>query len=195
MNKAFLIFIPFFMIFLSACGAQNAPQLKNTLNWEVQDFEFINQDEETVKLEDLKGEVWLANFIFTNCSTVCPPMTYNMSQIQGLLAEEKLNIPIVSFSVDPEIDSPEHLKEFGQKFNADFTTWNFLTGYSQEHIEEFALESFKAAVIKPEDTDQVTHGTSFYLIDQSGKIVRRYDGYIETPFQDIINDIKTLKTN
>lgn len=184
------------VLLLSACGTGGGGPLSSAqsdaLNWEVQDFNFTNQDGESVSLEDLKGDVWLANFIFTNCRTVCPPMTANMAQIQQAMKEEGLNIPIVSFSVDPENDSPEALKEYGGNVGADFTNWHFLTGYEFEDIQQLSQESFKALVEPEPDSDQIMHGTSFYLVNQSGSVVQKYNG-LEPPVEEIIDDIKALR--
>jgi protein SCO1/2 len=67
-----------------------------------------------------------------------------------------------------------------------------LTGYSQEEIEQFAKESFQTLVDKPDSTNQVVHGTSFYLVDQHGKVMKKYSGVSNTPYEDIIRDIKRL---
>ncbi|WP_324249240.1 SCO family protein [Bacillus paralicheniformis] len=177
-------------VFLSSCGTS---KIENSLNYDVQSFSFQNQDGKTVSLESLKGQVWVADFIFTNCKTICPPMTSHMAELQKQMEEENLQARIVSFSVDPENDTPEKLKKFAANYPLNFQNWDFLTGYSQEEIEKFALKSFKAIVKKPEDEDQVIHQSSFYLVDQNGKVVKDYDGAKNTPYGEIIADIKTLE--
>ncbi|RSD26328.1 SCO family protein [Mesobacillus subterraneus] len=176
-----------------AAGCGNGG-LKDAKNYPIEDFTFTNQDGKSFGKEDLKGKVWVADFIFTNCADVCPPMTANMAKLQDMIKEEGLkDVEIVSFSVDPTVDSPEVLKDYGNKFSVDFSNWSFLTGYSQEEIEQFALESFKALVKKPESGDQVIHGTDFYLVDQNGNMRKYYTGLKEVPFEQIIKDIKTLQ--
>lgn len=174
---------------LAACGGSGQ---KDALNWEVRDFNFTNQDGETVSLADLEGDVWLAYFMFTSCRTVCPPMTANMAQLQQHIKDEGLDVQIVSFSVDPEVDTPEKLKEFGGNVGADFTNWHFLTGYSFEEIQQLSKESFKALVEPEPESDQVMHGTKFYLVNQSGLVVEQYSG-LEVPSDEIIADIKALR--
>lgn len=176
------------MFSLAACGSDKP----NELNWKVSDFTFTNQDKQPFGLADLKGKVWLASFIFTNCTTVCPPMTANMSLIQRDLKEKGIEAQLVSFSVDPEVDQPEVLKAYGSKFQADFSNWQYLTGYTQQEIEAFAKDSFKTPVQKTTASDQVTHGTSFYLVDQEGTIVKKYSGSHDTPYEEIIGDIAAL---
>nr|MDH3163911.1 SCO family protein [Bacillus licheniformis] len=177
-------------VFLSSCGTS---KIDNPLNYDVQSFSFQNQDGKAVTLESLKGQVWVADFIFTNCETICPPMTSHMAELQKQMEEENLQARIVSFSVDPENDTPEKLKKFATNYPLSFQNWDFLTGYSQEEIEKFALKSFKSIVKKPEDEDQVIHQSSFYLVDQNGKVVKDYDGARNTPYDEIIADIKTLE--
>ncbi|MBR8664836.1 SCO family protein [Bacillus sp. BS3(2021)] len=191
MKNVFGIFLAGILtVFLSSCGTS---KIENSLNYDVQSFSFQNQDGKTVSLESLKGQVWVADFIFTNCKTICPPMTSHMAELQKQMEEENLQARIVSFSVDPENDTPEKLKKFAANYPLNFQNWDFLTGYSQEEIEKFALKSFKSIVKKPEDEDQVIHQSSFYLVDQNGKVVKDYDGAKNTPYDEIIADIKTLE--
>ncbi|MFB3160051.1 SCO family protein [Neobacillus sp. 179-J 1A1 HS] len=177
----------FCVILLSSCQEG----IKDPLNWKLGDFSARTEEEKEISLTDLKGKVWVADFIFTNCATVCPPMTANMTKLQGMLKEEGLEVEIVSFSVDPSVDTPAKLKEYVMKFNGDLTNWHLLTGYSQEFIEEYALKNFKTIVKKPETDNQVIHGTSFYLINQEGNVVKDYDG-ITVPYDDMIRDISIL---
>ncbi len=179
------------LIFLAAGCSKGISDAKN---WPVEEFTFTNQEGKPFGLKDLKGKVWVANFIFTNCETVCLPMTANMVQLQTMLEEEKVsNVELVSFSVDPELDTPDALKQFGENFSVNFENYNFLTGYDQDFIERFAMENFKELVDKPENDDQVIHGTRFFLVNQEGKIVKYYSGLNDIPFEEIISDIKKLQ--
>jgi protein SCO1/2 len=151
--------------------------------WNCGCFEFVNQDGQGYGLDDLDGKIWVADFIFTNCADICPPMTANMLKLQDMVKEEKLdNVEFISFSVDPAVDTPEVLREYGERFSVDFSSWNFLTGYKQEEIEAFAMDTFKTIVKKPEEGDQVIHQSYFYLVDQNGNIMKSYSGLNDTPF-------------
>jgi protein SCO1 len=183
--KSFIM-LTFLILILSGCGGT-----KDKIST-VQDFSFINQDNGKVSLSGLMGKVWIADFIFTNCETVCPPMTANMAKLQEKLNELDSDVSIVSFSVDPENDDSAALKEFGNKFGVDFSNWHFLSGYSQEEIQEFAKTSFKALVQDAPQSNQVVHGTSFYLINKEGDVVKSYSGVSNVPYQEIINDIQKL---
>ncbi|MBA9027708.1 MULTISPECIES: SCO family protein [Bacillaceae] len=179
------------VLLLSACGSQG---IKNGYNWDLEEFTFTDHNNKEFSKSDLKGKVWLADFVFTNCTTVCLPMTSNLAEFQTMLKENGIsNVEIVSFSVDPELDTPAALKEYGQRFNADLSSWHFLTGYTQQEIEEFAKKNFKTIVQKPANNDQVIHGTKFYLINKEGQIVKDYSGVSDVPFEEILNDIKILQ--
>ncbi|WP_017755141.1 SCO family protein [Calidifontibacillus oryziterrae] len=184
-----IIFIAIVIFSLPACG-QEAP---NSLGYQVEPFQFVNQNGTSLSTEDFKGNIWLADFIFTNCDDICPPMTSNMAKLQKRLGEEGISIPIVSFSVDPNLDTPETFKAYGEQYGADFETWNFVTGYTQAEIEQFALNSFKTLVQVPEDSDQVIHGSYFYLVDENGIVVKSYDGVNLPPLDEFVNDIKALQ--
>jgi protein SCO1 len=118
-------------------------------------------------------------------------MNANMTKLQGMLKEQGLELEIVSFSVDPTVDTPEKLKEYVLKFNGDISKWHLLTGYSQEFIEEYALKNFKTIVKKPDTDNQIIHGTSFYLIDKNGNVVKAYDG-ITVDYDEIVKDAKVI---
>lgn len=181
----------FFLIIVSLLilsGCSSLPKKGRPL----EDFQFTNQEGQSLGLEDLKGNVWVADFVFTNCTTVCPPMTSNMTELQQMVEKEGLDtVHFVSFSVDPEVDSPEVLKKYGEAFGANFSTWHFLTGYEQEVIEDYAYKNFKTWVKKPEDNDQVMHGVSFYLINKNGEVISEYPGNEDVPFKQIVKDIKS----
>ena len=191
LGKITLVF--FLIMVLNACSQQEIPNAKS---WKVDDFTFTDQSGNRLSKSDLEGKVWIADFIFTNCNTVCLPMTSNMKKLQTMLSEEGLeDVHIVSFSVDPEFDKPTVLKTYGDSFQADFKNWSFLTGYSQDTIEDLAKESFKLLVQKPAEGDQVIHGTSFSLVDQTGTVVQQYSGVDDVPFEEIIKHIKILQSN
>ncbi|WP_413785423.1 SCO family protein [Cytobacillus sp. IB215316] len=197
MTKKYLVLITMSLLFiLAGCGNAESDKaaIPNQVEYLVEDFTFTDQKGEPFGLNDLEGKVWVADFIFTNCTTVCSPMTANMARLQRMLEEEEIEgIEFVSFSVDPEVDAPEILEEYGTKFDANFDNWHFLTGYEQGFIEEFAKSNFKTLVQKPTNQDQVIHGTDFYLVDQTGTIIKYYSGITDTPYDEIVSHIKVLQ--
>lgn len=175
---------------LSACGGQAIP---DKLDWQVEAFEAEDQNGDSLSLSDLEGEVWLADFVFTNCVTVCPPMTANMVELQSQLKEEDVPVHIVSFSIDPERDTADIRKNFIEVRGGDLSNWSFLGGYDFDYVQNISENSFHSAANKPpEDSDQFLHGTSFFLVDKSGVIVQKYNGYQDVPYDEIIEHIKIL---
>ncbi|MCC3357098.1 SCO family protein [Bacillus sp. REN16] len=184
----FLVVVALIFV-LAACGSG----IPNALNYEVSDFSYVNQNGEDFSLKDLEGKVWIADMIFTNCDTVCPPMSAHMAKLQGMVKEEGLDVEFVSFSVDPEVDTPEVLKEYAEGYSDDLSNWHLLTGYTIDEITVFAKDSFKALVAKPEGQDQVLHVIKFYLVDQNGTVLKEYNGVENTPYEEILADIKTIQ--
>jgi protein SCO1/2 len=178
-------------LLLSACGQK---EIKNAVDMPIKNFSATNQDNKSFGLKNLKGKVWISDFIFTSCADVCPPMTSNVAKLQKMVKNEGLkNVEFVSFSVDPTVDSPEVLTRFAKQFDVDFKNWTFLTGYSQAFVENFALKSYKTLVKKPEEGSQVIHGIDIYLVDQEGHIKKSFNGFKDVPFDEIIHDIKALQ--
>jgi len=184
-----ILFIVLFAMLLTACGSK---QIENPVNWPVREFTATNQDGKPFSTQELKGKIWLADFIFTNCTTVCSPMTARLASIQDMLKEKGFDVSIVSFSVDPTRDTPEVLKEFAQRFDADLSSWDFLTGYTPEEIKKYSVETFKSAVTEDPSTGQFGHGTSFFLVDQSGTIVKLYGSLDQDTEQKLLQDIEIL---
>ncbi|MGG0575356.1 SCO family protein [Priestia aryabhattai] len=190
-QKKWLVFIvTILLLALSACDKD----VKDPLNYKMNTFSYQDQNQQEYGLNELKGKVWVADFIFTSCTTVCPPMTAHMTKLQEEVKKSGIkNIEFVSFSVDPQNDSPQALKQYVKKFNGNLENWHLLTGYSQKQIKSFAMNNFKVFVQKPKDTDQIIHGTSFYLINQEGVVKKDYNGVSDVPYAQIIEDIKILQ--
>ncbi|MFD2510464.1 SCO family protein [Halalkalibacter alkalisediminis] len=152
------------------------------------DFEFINQDGAPYGTEQLQGQYWLANLIFTYCPSVCPTMTPNMERLQTAMNAEGVEMSFISFTVDPERDTAEALYSYGSNVGADFASWQFLTGYTTEQITEFAAESFKTPVQHIDGSEDIVHSTSFFLVDPDGNVIRKYDG-LQSNQESIIVDL------
>ncbi|XXM72553.1 SCO family protein [Lysinibacillus sphaericus] len=160
--------------------------------YNMQGFTFTDQNGQSFGSRDLKGKIWVADFIFTNCDTVCPPMTASMAALQKEMETEGIDVQFVSFSADPEIDTPQRLKVFMKKFNGNEKNWHQLTGYTQQEIEVFAREEFQTLIQKPESSDQVIHSTSFYVIDQNGEVSNSF-GFQRSHYAEIMREIKKLQ--
>lgn len=135
-------------------------------------FELTAQSGATFGSTQLQGKVVVANFIFTRCPTVCPALTARMAKIQERVAADA-GVHLVSFSVDPRHDTPEVLREFGEKFGQDPARWTFLTGDVQE-VRRAVEEGFKVGMKGAEDPEatpfDIVHGEHFVLVDAKGTI-------------------------
>lgn len=171
---------------LVGCGENT---YEGDYSYEIQDFTATNQNGETVTLDDLKGEFWIADNIFTSCETACPVLTTNMVRLQQMINEEGLNVNLVSFSVDPTVDSPEKLAEFSAKYQADTSNWHFLTGYTENEIKTLMIKSFKALVDHPDNAEPI-HMNSFWLVSPDGVMIKRYDGTKSANMNEIVEDLK-----
>jgi len=185
-NIRYILFLVACLLVLSACSSDEPTGEK------IDSFSFVDQNEQSFGTDDLAGTIWIANFIFTSCETVCPQLTSEMASLQTKFEEEGIQAELVSFTVDPEVDSPEVLKKYIGQFTENETNWHMLTGYSQEEIEAFAREQFQTVVQKPPTSNQVIHGTNFYLIDDQGFILNEYN-YVDSNYvEDMIEDIENI---
>lgn len=150
---------------------------------EVPEFVFFDSKAQEFSYEELKGKVWVADFIFTSCSGICPIMTNKMSYLHKNYLLEK-DVRMVSISVDPETDSPQVLDDFANKYEADTEKWHFLTG-ATEKIHKLAVEGFKIGSVE----DPVMHSAKFVLVDKNMKIRGYYDGTEDKEVEKLLGDI------
>lgn len=152
----------------------------------ITDFELTNQTGSKTSLNDMKGKVWVADFIFTSCSGICPDMTKNLATVQHAFVDEP-DVRFVSISVDPDKDTPEVLAAFAEKFGADPERWNFLTG-PKDYIKEISYQGFMIG----SGEVMTNHSDKFILVDHQGDIRGFYTG---TDMEDVARmneDIRTL---
>lgn len=141
-------------------------------------FELIDSNGQSFSSETLQGKVWLASFFFTSCTSVCPMVIGKMNSIFEGAPEQ---IHFVSFSVDPTNDTPEALKKYADKFDADTRRWHFVTG-DQEKVRAVVRDGFK--VTMPESEAELDrHSVRFVLVDQSGAIRGYFDSTDEADLE------------
>ncbi len=140
------------------------------------DFSFTNQDGKTITNKDYLGKVYVAEFFFTTCPTICPRMSRNLVDIQNELKEFE-DFGVASFTISPEIDTPEVLKAYAQKYNVTNPNWHFLTG-DEATIYELANVGFSIYAGKNADVDGgFEHSGNFALIDKNGFMRSRKDDF------------------
>jgi protein SCO1/2 len=146
-------------------------------------FQLTNQNNQPFGSTQLVGKIWIADFIFTSCPGPCPMISSRMAELQKPL--EKTDVHLVSFSVDPEKDSPEVLRSYADKLKAQPARWDFLTG-SKSAIYDLTKNGFKLAVSDgSEEAGVPVHSTRVVLVDRHGEI----RGYYEATEPDAITKL------
>ena len=139
----------------------------------VPEFILVNQDGKNFGSAQLRGKIWIADFIYTTCPGPCPMISSRMSELQKPL--EKTDVHLVSFSVDPAKDTPQVLRGYAEKLQAEPGRWDFLTG-PQSTIYNLSRDGFKLAVSNgSEDKGVPVHSTRMILVDRHGQIRGYYD--------------------
>ena len=149
-------------------------------------FEFTDSDGNLISKKELTGKVWVADFIFTTCTMACPVMTGNMNLIHKAFKNND-KVRIVSISVYPEYDTPEILKEYASRYNANTNRWHFLTG-PEENVKLVIKNGFKMGDYE----DIIFHSEKFALVDQNGNIRGYYNGMNTDDIKTLKKDIRVL---
>lgn len=158
-------------------------------------FSFLNQYGRTITEKEVVGKVYVAEYFFTTCGTICPKMNDQMRRIQLAYADND-DVRLMSFTVDPEVDTVEQMKHYAEDHGAKKGQWHFLTG-SKEKLYELARKSF--FVLKPAEAANLgdvgsdfIHTNNFVLVDRLGRIRGYYDGTSQTEVDELIKDISRL---
>lgn len=161
-------------------------------NHTIASFNLINQNGENITNKTYDGKIYVADFFFTRCGTICPIMTNNMAKIQKEFINDN-DIILLSLSVTPEIDSVPILREYANNKGVIDSKWNITTG-NKKHIYELARKSYFAVVEQGDGGLQdFIHTPNFILIDKEKQIRGIYDGTNDIEILRIIEDINTLK--
>lgn len=156
----------------------------------VPSFQLTNQSGHRFGSAELEGKIWIANFIFTSCPGPCPMISSRMSELQKPLA--KTDVHLVSFTVDPDNDTPEVLRGYAEKLHAQPQRWDFLTG-SKSVIYELSKTGFNLGVSDgSEEVGVPVHSTRLVLIDRHRKIRGYYEALASDAVTKIIADTKHL---
>jgi protein SCO1/2 len=162
-----------------------------TENHTVADFELINQNGKIVTQEDYKDKIYIVDFFFTNCRSICPIMTDNMVKLQEEFLSNN-DIMLLSLSVTPEIDTTSVLRTYASDKGVIDSKWNITTG-NKKHIYELARKSYFAVVEQGDGGLQdFIHTPNFILVDKKKQIRGIYDGIKDEEIVRLINDIRIL---
>ncbi|WP_371824261.1 SCO family protein [Lutibacter sp. A64] len=162
-------------------------------NHKVLDFKLINQNGDTITQEDYKDKIYVADFFFTRCMTICPVMTNNIAKLQDVFINDD-DIKFLSHSVTPVMDSVPVLKEYAIKKGVIDGKWNITTG-TKKHIYDLARKSYFAVLDEGDGGLQdFIHTENFILVDKKRQIRGFYDGTDNADIQRLIEDIKLLQS-
>lgn len=160
----------------------------------IADFSFTNQNGKTVTQKDYEGKVYVADFFFTTCGSICPKMTTNLVDVQKAIKNNP-KVKLLSLSVFPETDTVPALKAYAKKYGVIDAKWNLVTGDKKE-IYTMARKSYLAVKMgKPEELYDMVHTENFVLIDQKKRVRGFYDGTKKEEIQRLIEDINWLCSN
>ncbi len=162
----------------------------------VADFALTERSGRTITRGDLAGKVWVAAFFFTCCAGPCPQISGTMAELHQTFANEP-DVRLVSFTVDPERDTPQVLNQYADRYGADAERWLFLTG-EQRSLYQLIEKSFFQAVRQNEGKDrtpgnEVTHSTRLVLVDRRGRMRGFYDGRRVDEQGAAVTDLPRLK--
>ena len=160
----------------------------------ISDFSFTNQNGKSITQKDYEGKIYVADFFFTTCKSICPKMTTNLVEVQKAFLDNS-KVKLLSFSVMPDVDSVSVLKEYAKINSVIDSKWNLVTG-DKKAIYAMARKSYLAVKQgKPEELYDMVHTENFVLVDSKRRIRGFYDGTKKEEIQRLIEDINWLCEN
>ena len=177
---------------LPILGERYVDDNQDTVYHSIADFAFVNQVGDTIRKEDMVGKIYVADFFFTTCPTICPVMKKEMLRVYEQFKGDP-NFRILSHSIDPSHDTQAVLKDYAEKLGVpNAATWNFLTG-DQEKIFEIGQTSYLTTTMADDmEPGGFLHSGAFLLVDQQGRIRGVYDGTKTDQVDRLLADIPKL---
>lgn len=172
-----------------------APELSHVKKYHtIADFTLVNQNGDTITEQDYKNKIYIADFFFTTCLTICPIMTGNMEYLQEQIMDDP-QVLLLSHSVTPEIDSVPRLKEYALEKGVVDSKWNLVTG-DKKQIYELARKSYLAVKTDGDGGPfDMIHTENFILVDQNRRIRGTYDGTKREEMERLLEDLSILRNN
>ncbi|WP_264520124.1 SCO family protein [Flavobacterium sp. N1994] len=160
----------------------------------IADFSFTNQNGKTITQKDYEGKIYVADFFFTTCQSICPIMTTNMVDVQKAILNNP-KVMLLSHTVTPDIDSVPVLKKYAIEKGVVDAKWNLVTG-DKKDIYSMARKSYLAVKLgKPEELYDMVHTENFVLVDAQRRVRGFYDGTKKEEIKRLIKDINWLREN
>lgn len=158
----------------------------------IADFELVNQNGDTITEEDYEGKIYVADFFFTTCPTICPIMTQNMAEVQQRLGKSS-DVLLLSHTVTPQIDSVAQLKKYALEKGVNDEIWNLVTG-DKPQIYDLARKSYLAVKTDGDGGPyDMIHTENFILVDKERRIRGFYDGTKPEEMDRLLEDIEILR--
>ncbi len=196
--KYTVVFIPLLIVILMACQpAEPLPKIgpmsienKDTIPYTIASFEFLNQNKELISNNTFKDDIYVADFFFTSCPTICPRVRIEMLKIYDAF-EDHPNVKLVSHTLDPKRDTPEKLNRYARNLEVDANKWHFLTG-DKDKLMDMADSYFVSALEDPTVPGGIEHSGKILLIDKAGHIRAYSEGTDPSATVGFIKKIKKL---
>lgn len=166
---------------------------KDTVYHMIAPFALVDQDSQLVDRSTVAGKIYVADFFFTSCRTICPKMKTQMKRVYDATAGME-DFLILSHTIDPDYDNVSRLRDFAGRLEADSRRWHFLTGVRDTIFNLAQTSYFATAMADAAEPDGYIHSGAFLLIDRKGRIRGKYDGTLPEEAERLIGDIKKLRT-
>lgn len=164
----------------------------DTIYHHIAPFRFVDQDSTLITNDTFRDKIYVADFFFTTCRTICPVMKTQMLRIYEAKHDDD-DVLILSHTIDPEYDTVALLHDFAGRLGVDSRKWHFVTG-AKDSIYKIAQTSYFATALEDKaEPDGFIHSGAFLLIDKKGRIRGKYDGTVPADVDQLIKDIDRLK--
>ena len=203
LNIPFLAILATGWLWLAACSTpekeeklpilgQREVEGNDTIYHTIDKFQFVDQDSAIITNQTFDGKIYVADFFFTSCRTICPVMKTQMLRVYDSI-QDMPDVLLLSHTIDPEYDTVALLHDYADRLGVKSDKWHFVTG-PQDDIFKIAQTSYFATAMTDEaEPDGYIHSGAFLLIDKKGRIRGKYDGTLAEEVDKLVKDIKTLR--
>jgi protein SCO1/2 len=188
---------------LDGCKKESEPPLpiygerevvgKDTVYHKIADFKFLDQDSAQISNATFNGKIYVADFFFTSCRTICPIMKTQMLRVYDSI-QNKPDVLLLSHTIDPEYDTVGLLHDYAERLGVSSAKWHFVTGNKDDIYKIAQTSYFSTALEDKSNTDGFIHSGAFLLIDKQRRIRGKYDGTKEEDVNRLLADIQRLET-
>ncbi len=167
-------------------------EIVDTIYPKIPFFYFRNEDSVIVKSTDMKGKIWVADFFFTTCPSICPKMTKNMKKLNGSTRDIKDQIQFMSISINPDYDKPSQLKMYKDHHKITTSNWQFFTG-KEDETHQLGIENFLIFAGRDDEAEGgYAHSGAFTLVDKEGYVRGVYLGTDMKQVEQLEKDLRKL---